>query len=250
MHPVSFAFKRGHIRAVVAHRDFLKPFGITPARFDALYVIRWRGGSCYQSQIWQDLDLHPSTISRMLKSMEQLGLVVREREYGKFIDAREVIVTLTCLGLETIIGAIKAFLRDDELRAFYNRMHTRGVEYIKETVAAVRNIGEWLRDFAIHPYSAERPDVAGGERYDTKVRKEVERLEKMRKARAEGLAGLATIPPEDDPSQWDYWFHPKNTALKMTDRAAYEEKVRRDTERHDHFYELAFLSGIPDAEAG
>jgi DNA-binding MarR family transcriptional regulator len=228
----------------------LRRFEITPARFDALYVIRWRGGSCYQSEIWQDLDLHPSTISRMLKSMEQRGLVARERARGKLIDAREVVVTLTRKGFDTIVGAIKAFLREDDLRDFYNRMHEKGVEHIKGMVASVRNIGEWLRDFAKHPYSAERPDVAGGERYDAEVQKEVDRMEKIRASKAEGLRGLAEIAPEDNPTHWEYWFHPKNTALKNSDRAAFRAKVLRDAERHDHFYELAYLCGVPDAEAG
>lgn len=248
MHPVSFAFKRGHIRAVVTHRDLLRRFGITPARFDALYILRWKGGVCYQSEIWQELDLHPSTISRMLKSMEQRGLVVRERVYGTLIDAREVTVTLTRKGFDAIVGAITAFLRDDDLRDFYDRMHHKGAEHIKELVAGVRNIGEWLRDFAKHPYPAERPDVAAGKRYDAHVQKTVDREEKRRAAKTEGLRGLAAIAPEDDPSTMDYFFHPKNVALKKNDPAAFDAKLQRDFTNYANCYALAYMNGDTELE--
>lgn len=246
MHPVSFAFKRGHIRAVVAHKEMLRNFEITPARFDALYVIRWRGGSCYQSEIWQDLDLHPSTISRMLKSMEQRGLVARERFFGKFDDARQVIVTLTRKGFDTIVKTIKAFLRDDELRAFYNRMHDEGVAHIKKAIGVVRNIAGWLYDYATHPYSADRPDVAAGERYDAIVKREVEKQEFRRNAQADGLRGLAAIPPENNPMNLDYFWGPLNAAIRENDPAAWNAKVIRDFEHHSRMYELAYLTGDPD----
>jgi len=228
MHPVSFAFKRGHIRATVAHRDFLRPFEITPARFDALYIVRWHGGSCYQSDIWQELDLHPSTISKMLKSMEQLGLIVRERQIGQLIDCRQVTVMLTRKGFDTVVKVIKAFLRADELRAFYNRMHERGVEHIKELVAGVRNIAGWLRDLAKHPYSAERPDVAADEQYDAVVKQEVETQEDARAERADYARRVAAIPPEDDPLVAEYHTHPKNVALKKSDPEAWLAKMDRD----------------------
>lgn len=228
MHPVSFAFKRGHIRASVAHRDFLRPFEITPARFDALYILRWHGGSCYQSEIWQELGLHPSTISRMLKSMEKRGLVVRQRNAGTLMDCREVIVTLTRYGLDTVVKAIKAFLRADDLRDFYNRMHEKGVAHIKQLVADVRNIAGWLYDVAKHPYPAERPDIAAGERYDKTVKEDVDRFEEVRQEHADLARRRAAIPPEDDPLHLDYCWHPKNRAMQQADPSAWLEKIARD----------------------
>jgi DNA-binding MarR family transcriptional regulator len=228
MHPVSFAFKRGHIRAVVAHRELLKELEITPARFDALYIVRWHGGSCFQSDIWRELDLHPSTISRMLKSMEAKGLVARKRNAGQAMDCREVCITLTRKGFDIIVKAIKTFLRADDLRKFYNRMHTEGVEHIKKLVGAVRNIGEWLRDFANHPYSAERPDVAAGERYDEIVEAEVDEQEEIRARFATYTQRRAALTPENDPFRPDYYSRPEHVAMRKNDPAAWAAKIARD----------------------
>ena len=179
----------------------------------------------------------------MLKSMEARGLVVRERASGQLIDAREKLVMLTRLGFETIVNAIKAFLRDDDLRAFYDKMHDQGVKHIKTLVEGVRNIAGWLRDFATYRYTEERPDVAGGERYDAQVKEEVDRNERRWAAQAEGRRGLAAIAPEDKPDSLDYFIHPKNVALAKTDPAAWKAKIERDFHNHAHFYQLAYLTG-------
>ncbi|MBS2015608.1 MAG: MarR family transcriptional regulator [Deltaproteobacteria bacterium] len=241
MHPVSFAFKRGHIRAVVAHRDMLKPFDITPARFDALFVIRARGGSCYQSEIWDDLGLHPSTISRMIKSMVERGLVASTPvSYG---DGRERIISLTRTGFKVIVAAVKAFIHDDELRQLYERMHDGAVEAVKSLVAAARNVGEWLGDIASHFYPFEAPSLEEEERRDAEVKEAIERDEDLRGTKDEGLRGLESLAPDEDPMHPDYFYCETNVSLKKRDPTAWDEKLTLDWERYFELYAKAFHGG-------
>lgn len=244
MHPVSFAFKRGHIRAVVRHREMLAPLDITPARFDVLFVLRVKGGTCFQSEIWQDLGLHPTTISRMVDAMVTRGLVTKIRPY--YADNRERIVTLTRKGFATIIEGIKAFIREDGLRSFYDRMHRNGVEGVKAAVAFMRNIGEWLQDRATHRYEADKPaaaDVEADIRFDAEVKETVERDEDLLAAKKEGLRGLANLALEDNPSNPIYFSCKKNVDLKAADPIAFNEKLLRDWERYFDFYGKAYPPG-------
>ena len=87
----------------------------------------------------------------------------------------------------------------------------------------------WLRDLAKHPYSAEPPDIAGGERYDAVVKEEVETQEDRRIARADYARRLAALPPKDDPLHADYHWIPENLALQKSDPQAWLEKISRDT---------------------
>src|SRR6266567_4827289 len=73
MNSTLFSIKRGFLRTVHFGRKVLEPFGLTPARFDILYLLRdgWRR----QSQIWRRLGLHPSTVCRVMVRLEDLDLV-------------------------------------------------------------------------------------------------------------------------------------------------------------------------------
>jgi len=242
MHPISFAFKRGHIRAVVLHKELLHDLDITPARFDALFYLRLKGGSAYQNEIWHELGLHPSTISRMITSMVARGLVVKEPvNYG---DGRRRIVTLTRKGFGAVVEAIKRFIRDDFLRRFYANMHAKGVEGVNAVVEAMRNIGQWLQDTAQHFYSAAAPpDLDAEVRLDEEVKAEVDRAEDLRNTRAEGLRGLAAIRPEDNPF-WDrYRSYEPNAALKRDDPAAWDEKLTRDWFHYWTMFGMAYPAG-------
>lgn len=242
MHPVTFAFKRGHIRAVVLHKELLKGLDITPARFDALFLLRLKGGSAYQSEIWEELGLHPSTICRMIKSMVVRGLVHKQPvEHG---DTRRRIITLTRKGFDAVVKAIKRFIRDDDLRLHYANMHANGVEGVKQLVAAMRNVGRWLQDTAEHYFSADPPpDLAAEEKLDEEVKAEVDRAEDLRNTRAEGFRGLAAIRPEDNPF-WDrYRTYEPNAALKKTDPAAWEEKLKRDWFHYWTMFGMAYPAG-------
>lgn len=242
MHPISFAFKRGHIRAVVLHKELLHDLDITPARFDALFYLRLKGGSAYQNEIWYELGLHPSTISRMITSMVARGLVVKEPvNYG---DGRRRIVTLTRKGFAAVVEAIKRFIRDDFLRRYYANMHAKGVEGVNAVVDAMRNIGQWLQDTAQHFYSSVAPpDLDAEVRLDEEVKAEVDRAEDLRNNRAAGLRGLAAIPLEDNPVWGDYHYCERNVALKKRDPAAWEEKISRDWFHYLDLYGKAYPAG-------
>jgi DNA-binding MarR family transcriptional regulator len=98
-----------------------KPFasvGLTAARFDLLYAVRAGGresrvveGSVEmrQSTIRRCLGVTPTVVSRMVRSLEQLGLVVRRRETHR--DRRQMRVILTTKGLQALKTACSMLLR-------------------------------------------------------------------------------------------------------------------------------------------
>lgn len=123
MHQMTFALKRGHLRTVAAGKEILGGIeGMTPARFDILCLLRQRGirwgGSnmnfTSQQSIERALDLHPSTISKMLKRLEEMNWIKRCRdEYNG--DRRRKIVELTALGLRRVWLAMRLLWRGREL---------------------------------------------------------------------------------------------------------------------------------------
>jgi DNA-binding MarR family transcriptional regulator len=116
MHAIAFGTKRafhGFLR--VTRRPF-ESFGLTAARFDLLQVLfkSGRGGAgltsyrVQQSALRRALGVSASVVSRMLKSLDALGLTERTR--CRF-DGRERVVTLTAAGLERIRRAGHVILR-------------------------------------------------------------------------------------------------------------------------------------------
>ncbi len=91
MDPVFFTIKRAYYATLKLTRRALAAMGLTAARYDlldALYKLGTRTVSL-QSQLRRALGVARSTISRMMRSLEQLGLVTRRR------DGRDCIVALT-----------------------------------------------------------------------------------------------------------------------------------------------------------
>src|SRR5215470_16874196 len=97
-----FSIKRGFLRTVNFARKLLAPFGLTPARFDIMYLLR--DGFRRQSQIWRRLGLHPSTVCRVMIQLDLLGLVHRNVDNDNF---REVIVKLSRDGRNALNAAIR-----------------------------------------------------------------------------------------------------------------------------------------------
>jgi DNA-binding MarR family transcriptional regulator len=86
----------------ILHDAGLEP--LTPARFDLLYVVHEAShGFIPQKELTVRLGLHPSTVSKMLTRLEELGLA--SREYSPD-DGRERDVYLTPAGRELISRAI------------------------------------------------------------------------------------------------------------------------------------------------
>src|SRR4051794_6972670 len=80
MHFISFRLKRAHHCSVRASLPFAKMHGLTPARVDLLYSLHGRyQRSCHQLVLRGILGIASSTLSRMLRALEQRGFIRRER---------------------------------------------------------------------------------------------------------------------------------------------------------------------------
>ena len=110
MNAIMFGCKRGFHSCLRVTRERLQAHGLTAARFDMLSALLAQGEfhSCRQRELRNLLGVSSPVISRMLRSLEALGLVVRGRcDYG---DRREKLVTLTAAGRERIEGARKELI--------------------------------------------------------------------------------------------------------------------------------------------
>ncbi len=104
MHPLSFQIKRAHHRIVAFGRHVLRKLALTPARFDLLYIVykRWTFqkrlyDAPAQTDLCRILGVTAATISRMVRSLEELGIV---RRFGSPVDRRTKQVALTDEGLQ------------------------------------------------------------------------------------------------------------------------------------------------------
>ena len=108
MHPVMFACKRAYYATLRLTREPLKAMGLTPARFDLMYAVYvcddWPP---LQSDLRRTLGVCASVVSRMLKSLEALGYITKERPLH---DARQWQVWLTEEGRACIKRAIHEFV--------------------------------------------------------------------------------------------------------------------------------------------
>ncbi|MBX3187815.1 MAG: winged helix-turn-helix transcriptional regulator [Labilithrix sp.] len=196
MHELSFRLKRAHLRAVETHKPIVAEFGLTPARFDVLSVMRSMGGGGWVTSIADRLGVSRTTIRKMVIALEEQGLVWRAVDLH---DARQVDVTLTKLGFETIVAALKAIVRADELRRFYEAMHPDGREFVEMAVRTVRHIARRLFDGARYAYPLDTPDEEEEEARDNAVREIVERTETAFLASLRRWEALNPTPEEPPP---------------------------------------------------
>ena len=116
MHAIFFGVKRAFHGALRVTRKPLQSFGLTAARFDLMYALllhdpidRSCGVRMRQSELRRSLGVSASVVSRMLQSLERLGLVARRRpEHG---DRRQRQLSLTERGRACIVDAYRALLR-------------------------------------------------------------------------------------------------------------------------------------------
>ena len=96
MHAIFFGLKRAHHGTLRITRRILAALGLTAARFDLLYAVKkaTRYG-VNQSALRKVLGVSRATVSRMLASLEELGLVRRKVSTA---DRRQRWVTLTTKG--------------------------------------------------------------------------------------------------------------------------------------------------------
>ena len=108
MHNVFFGFKRVHHATLGLTRNILKRMGLTAARFDLLYALKDSRLGMLQSRLRRLLGVSRTTVSRMLASLEQLGLLTRKVSWS---DRRTRDVNLTPRGRATITLAHRRFTR-------------------------------------------------------------------------------------------------------------------------------------------
>src|ERR1700678_587761 len=106
-----FALKRAFHGTLRITRTSLARLGLTAARFDLLYALphgfqKFQHGM-RQSLLRRELGVSRPTVSRMLASLEQLGLIHRTRAPS---DLRQLIVALTRRGGTLIRKAERLFI--------------------------------------------------------------------------------------------------------------------------------------------
>ena len=116
MHAIFFGMKRAFHGALRVTRRPLRAVGLTAARFDMMHALLQRdammqpcGVPMRQSDLRRELGVTASVVSRMLKSLEALGLVTRRRpQWG---DRRQRELSLTERGRACIRHAERLLLR-------------------------------------------------------------------------------------------------------------------------------------------
>ncbi len=109
MHQVAFGAKRAFHGCLRASRKLLASFGLTAARFDLLYALARHHlrskvpPAMWQSTLRREVGVSAGVVSRMLRSLEDLGWVTRTR---CFYDGRQREVALTASGFERLRPAI------------------------------------------------------------------------------------------------------------------------------------------------
>src|SRR5580698_6012596 len=109
MHAIFFGLKRAHQGTLRITRKALTALGLTAARFDLLFAVK--KSSRYgmnQSALRKVLGVSRATVSRMLASLEELGLVRREVSTA---DRRQKFVQLTTKGRWRIAFAHRQLTR-------------------------------------------------------------------------------------------------------------------------------------------
>jgi DNA-binding MarR family transcriptional regulator len=108
MHVVFFGLKRAYHGTLRITRKPLRDVGLTAARFDLLYAVKECPGGVLQSALRRILGVCRATVSKMLISLEQRGLV--KRTVYKY-DRRQRLVRLTGSGRHGIRDAKEDFMR-------------------------------------------------------------------------------------------------------------------------------------------
>lgn len=142
MHEIFFSFKRAHHASLRLSRPILAEFGLTPARFDALYKIQTADGMM-QTELREALGVSRATVSRMLRSIEELGLISRKKLYDNLCN----VVELTELGrhvmekaIRTIIGSGVAQLAAESVSAW-----SRGAGMVRIQTRRLAAHLRWVR---------------------------------------------------------------------------------------------------------
>ncbi len=110
---ITFGTKRAFHGFLKVTRKPLAVMGLTAARFDMMSVLRGRKDMPWrwmrQSDLRRMLGVTASVVTRMVKALEALGLVRREREWAG--DRRQIRLSLTDVGERCITEARNAMMQ-------------------------------------------------------------------------------------------------------------------------------------------
>jgi DNA-binding MarR family transcriptional regulator len=106
MNSIFFGLKRAHHGTLRITRRAFAYVGLTAARFDLMYALRGRE-HFPQRALRRELGVSAPTVSRMLGSLEELGLVQRQ---PSTLDRRQRLVLLTDAGRRCVRKAIRLFI--------------------------------------------------------------------------------------------------------------------------------------------
>jgi len=126
MHQISFLMKRCFQSALRFHRPLSQPLHrkLTPARFDLLYAVLGRSGrgSAEQTDIVKMLGVTRPTISRMLRSLRELGWIQRKRSPR---HPRAWIIFLTDIGKSLMKLATRVIIKRGFMHNVYRDFNDR-----------------------------------------------------------------------------------------------------------------------------
>ena len=160
MHQISFMLKRCFHSALRFHRGLSQPHHpkLTPARFDLLHTIV-RRGSAEQSDIVKMLGVTGPTISRMLRSLRELGWIRRERSPR---HPRAWIIRLTETGSALMKWASSVIIKRSFMhfvyQSFNDRSHPDPDERIFYAIQWLERLARFLGDRATFEFAYNHPD--------------------------------------------------------------------------------------------
>jgi len=107
MNAIFFGAKRAFQASLRIMRPWFARLQLTAARFDMMTAIWRHPHGLFQRRLREMLGVTAPTISRMLRSLEELGLIKRERSLS---DGRQLFIRLTPAGLARIRRATRVFI--------------------------------------------------------------------------------------------------------------------------------------------
>jgi len=157
MHDIAIATKRAHLRTTHHLRHYAAAFGLTPARYDLMFAIS-QMALCYQDRLWRKFHVSRATISRMLGSLEKLGLLRRTRNRKR--GSRWV--ELTAKGRRVIRDAARACQRSlcrlfEELFGPRKRLYHYAVE-VEDLEQSILGVATFFGDRSFYHYGYGHPD--------------------------------------------------------------------------------------------
>ena len=119
MHAVLFSLKRTYLGILARTRRIAAIFGLTPARFDMVFAIAKHSRyGLSQARLCRVLGLSGATVSRMAKSIQDLGFITRIRSR---IDRRCLELRLTPLGQARLEHAVASIVETGGMDVFVAR---------------------------------------------------------------------------------------------------------------------------------